>query len=580
MDTLAESEIRIYRALPGNDTGVDADPVQTEIVRHALNSAANQMKSTLIRTSFSPVIYDVLDFAAALYDAQVRLLAQAPSIPLFMGTLNFCVEAAVRGAGGVENLEPGDVILYNWPFGTGSHAQDTALVQPVFTADNELVGYSAIKAHWLDIGAIAPYCTDTTDVYQEGTFFPGVKLYRRGKLVDDIHRFVLANSRMPAFVAGDILAQATAVGIGARNLVRIVERYGPEMFRQSVERIFDHGEATVRSYFENIPDGRYTGQGMMDNNGVDDNPIPFNVIIEVRGSAVRVDFTHSPEVQPGPINCPVPSTISVARVAISMLAGAGYAPNEGHFRPLEVVTRPGTLFHPLPPAPSFLYGWPALQSIDAIYNAIGKAQPEAVPACSGCDIPNVYWWGYRKKTGEPWAHGGGMPCGGGAHVHGDGTTMYHVSLAQSRISPLELAETRFPLIYNKFELAPDSGGAGQNRGACGIDISYHVTEECFGTAPIERQKTPPWGLQGGMPARPNSMLVYRPGAAPEKIGKATGLKFPEGTVVDLSIAGGGGYGPPAQRAAARVRADIADGYISEAYAREHYPHSFSAVPIA
>ena len=230
---------------------------------------------------------------------------------------------------------------------------------------------------------------------------------------------------------------------------------------------------------------------------------------------------------------------------------------------------------PEPLVPSFLYGWPALQSIDAIYNAIGKAKPEAVPACSGCDIPNVYWWGYREKTGEPWAHGGGMPCGGGAHVRGDGTTMYHVSLAQSRISPLELAETKFPLIYNKFELARDSGGAGKNRGACGIDISYHVTEECFGTAPIERQKTPPWGLEGGSEARPNSMTVYRPGEAPEKIGKATGLKFPKGTVVDLAIAGGGGYGPPSERALERVHEDIADGYISEAYAREHYPQSIS-----
>ena len=299
MDTLADSEIRIYRALPGNDTGIDADPIQTEIIRHSLNSAANQMKRTLIRTSFSPVIYEVLDFAAALYDSQVRLLAQAPSIPLFMGTLNFCVEAAVAGAGGVENLEPGDVILYNWPFGTGSHAQDTAMVQPVFTEEGVLVGYSAIKAHWLDIGAVAPYCTDTTDVFQEGTFFPGVKLYRGGELVDDIYRLALANSRMPAFVAGDIQAQASAVGIGARNLVRIVERYGLEVFRNAVERIFDHGEATVRSYFENIPDGRYVGRGMMDNNGVDDKPIPFSVIIEVNGSSVRVDFTNSPEVQPG-----------------------------------------------------------------------------------------------------------------------------------------------------------------------------------------------------------------------------------------------------------------------------------------
>ena len=176
---------RVYRGSAANQgaAGVDADPITTEVIRHGLNSAAEQMKRALIRTAFSPVIYEVLDFAVAIYDRRVRLLAQAPALPLFMGTMSFCVEGAVEAVGGEDALERGDIILYNVPYGTGSHPQDAAVVMPVFLGDEGLIGYTTIKGHWLDIGGKEPYSTDTVDVFQEGTIFPGVKLYRRGELV-------------------------------------------------------------------------------------------------------------------------------------------------------------------------------------------------------------------------------------------------------------------------------------------------------------------------------------------------------------------------------------------------------------
>src|SRR6266446_6947599 len=237
----------IYRAGAGRATGeVDADPITTELIRNGLNSAANQMKRALIRTAFSPVIYEVLDFAVAIYDREIRLLAQAPSLPFFMGTMNFCVEAAVQAVGGEGALEPGDIILYNVPYGTGSHQQDAAVVMPVFLDDGELVGYATIKGHWLDIGGKEPYSTDTVDVHQEGTIFPGVKLYSRGVLVDDIYRMALANSRVPKMVAGAINAEVVGVRTGAAGLLRIVERYGRETFTEATERMFDHGEQVVR----------------------------------------------------------------------------------------------------------------------------------------------------------------------------------------------------------------------------------------------------------------------------------------------------------------------------------------------
>src|SRR3954451_11985932 len=285
----AIAEPIVYRAGMGSASGaVDADPITTEVIRHGLNSAAEQMKRALVRTAFSPVIYEVLDFAVAIYDRQVRLLAQAPSLPFFMGTMNLCVQATLDAVGGEDGLDPGDIVLYNYPYGTGSHPQDAAVVMPVYLNDEELIGYTTIKGHWLDIGGKEPYSTDTVDVFQEGTIFPGVKLYSRGQLVDDIFRMAIANSRVPKMVAGDINAEVVGVRTAAHALLRLVERYGLQTFRESVERMFDHGESVVRSYFERIPDGRYVGHGMMDNNGLDDEPVPFEVVLEVDGSTVRL----------------------------------------------------------------------------------------------------------------------------------------------------------------------------------------------------------------------------------------------------------------------------------------------------
>jgi N-methylhydantoinase B len=568
----------VYRAGKGLSSGVaDADPVTTEVIRHGLNSAANQMKRALIRTSFSPVIYEVLDFAVAVYDRDIRMLAQAPSLPFFMGTMNFCVEAAVQAVGGEESLEPGDIILYNFPYGTGSHPQDAALVMPVFLRDEELIGYTTIKAHWLDIGGKEPYSTDTVDVFQEGTIFPGVKLYARGELVRDIWRMALANSRVPKMVAGDINAEVAGVRVGAAGLCRLVERYGLGVFRPAVERMFDHGEAVVRSYFERIPDGCYVGEGVMDDNGLSDEPVPFEVVLEVEGSTVRLDYSNAPTAHPGPINCPLASTVSSSRIAITMLAGGGEAPNEGHFRPLEVVTRPGSMFHPLPPSPCFLYGWPAIQAMEVVYAAIAKAMPEAVPACSGGDINGIVWWGVREKTGEPWADGSPHPIGQGAHIRGDGaSSLIHHAEAATRFSPVEVWEARNPWLLEKVELAPDSCGPGRTRGGLGVDMFFHLLEDSYATTVVERTKNAPWGLEGGLEGRPNGVAVRWPDGRREALrGKNTRLHLPKGSTVELRNGGGGGYGPPSERTVEEVLADLREGYVTEEHARRHYAHALA-----
>ncbi|MBD42405.1 MAG: 5-oxoprolinase, partial [Pelagibacteraceae bacterium] len=354
-------EINTYKSKKLEDNkNFDCDPITTEIIRNSLNSAAEQMKKVLIRSAFSPIIYEVLDFASAIYDKNYCMLAQSPSLPGFMGTLSFCVEEAVKEVGGTKNLYDGDIIIYNNPYGSGSHSQDAAIVKPIFY-NNNLVGYSAIKAHWLDTGGKEPYSTDTVDIFQEGTIFPGLKLYSKGELVEDVYKLIIANTRVPKAIIGDLNAQLNGVKAGANALKRIINKFGYDLFYASVLEIYDHGEKLVRKTLSRIPNGMYTGYGQLDNNGNDEGVVKFKMNIEVRDSDLILDFSECPDQQNGPINCPLPSTVSKARVAFAMMAGNGQQPNEGFFRPLIIKTRKGSMFHPVSPAPCFLNGWPGLQ---------------------------------------------------------------------------------------------------------------------------------------------------------------------------------------------------------------------------
>jgi N-methylhydantoinase B len=555
----------------------DTDPIRTEVIRQALNAAAIQMRQAFVRTAFSPVIYEVYDFACALYDTEFRLLSQALGLQHFMGRLSFCVALAVEAVGGEEELEAGDILLYNIPYGTGAHAQDAAVIMPIFF-DERVVGYSAIKAHWLDIGGKDPYSTDTVDVFQEGTIFPGVKLCRRGEIVDDIFRIVAANSRVANLVTGDLQAEIVGVRTGAAAFVELLDTYGEDTFWPCVHRMFAHGESVVRSYFAEIPDGVYTAAGELDDNGVETDPVRYELVMTVKGSDVEIDFSRAPGEQAGPINCPLPATIAATRVAVMMLAGGGEAPNEGHFAPVSVITRPGTLFHPEPPAPCFLYGWPAIQAIEVVFRAISEARSGGVPAGSGGCVCCLVWWGERETTGEPWADGAPYPIGLGGHLDADGgNALMHVSQTAARAAPIEVFEARYPIRVEEADLAADSCGPGKHRGGLGLDMSFRALEDCWLTTVIERTKNAPWGLKGGGEGRPNGATLILPDGNRRQLGKATRVRVPKGATLEMHTGGGGGFGDPDERSADAVKQDLRNGYISEHFAQQHYPRVFTEI---
>jgi N-methylhydantoinase B len=346
------------------------------------------------------------------------------------------------------------------------------------------------------------------------------------------------------------------------GLLRLVTRYGLDEFDRSVERIFEHGEAVVRAYFDQIPDGRYGAAGEMDSNGVGDDPVPFEIGVEVDGSDVVVDFTAAPDEQQGPVNSPLPSTVSAARMAVIALAGGSESVNEGFFRPIEVRLRNGSMFHPRPPAPIYLYFWSALQAVDVIHRSIAEAFPQSVRAGSGGDICCVIWWGF-DANGNFWSDASNHVTGQGALEDGDGgAPLMHISSSAMRNSPVEVWEARHPIVIERFELIPDTGGAGQYRGGLAVEMTYRCEEDCFITSTVERTRVGGWGLAGGQPGVPNRMFVRHPDGSEDPIGKVTGLRLQAGSALAVVMGSGGGYGPQQLRAAAAMDADVRGGYVT------------------
>jgi N-methylhydantoinase B len=425
----------------------------------------------------------------------------------------------------------------------------------------------------MDMGAKEPFCTDTTDNFQEGVIFPGVRVYRAGRRVDDIYRTLLANSRLPEALAGDLEAQIAAARVGNDAVLRLIDRHGIETFQNAVEGIFDHGEATVRRFLSQLPSGRFVAAGALDDDGIGDALVPFEVSIDISDADVVVDFTSAPDSAAGPVNCPLPTTVSAARLAVLTIAGGGESANEGHFRPITVRTRPGSLFDPLPPAPIYLYGWPAAQAIDAIHAALADAVPAAVRAGSGGDFCGMVWWGERPD-GSFWASGTDHVTGQGARSDGDGgPPLMHISFSGMRNTPVETLELRYPMLVERFELAADSGGAGRFRGGPGLDIRYRMLADAHFTSPIERTRTPPWGLRGGEPGRPNRLRVVLADGSEHVLRKTTARAVPAGSAIEIEVGGGGGYGPASARDPMSVQDDLRNGYVTEDAARRLYPHA-------
>ena len=541
----------------------------TQVIRSYLLSAAEEMRRTLVRTAFNPVIYEVFDFGISLYDRNLELIADAPGLALFLGANDYAIRKGVEYIGR-ENFERGDIVLMNYPYWNSAHAMDVTLFAPVFAQNAEApFAFTCIRAHWMDLGAKDPgYVLDSTDVHQEGLILPGMKVYKRGRPDREILELIRFNSRMPELVIGDLEAQVAATRTGERRLIEIHEKFGGAALDDAIQRILAHGETQVREALTKLPHGTWTAEDLVDDDGITDTPVPIKVEVTIDDHGMHCDFAGSSPAVRGPINMPFGLTETVCKLVLKSLTTPEEPSNAGHFRPLTVAAEPGTLFHAVYPAATFTL-WTAHLAIELVYKALAKGMEERLAASSGGDVPGFMMVGI-DPSGSLYAVSNNDPVGWGATAKHDGVNATnHISGSLVRNTPVEVMEIRTGMLMNSLELRCDSGGAGRFRGGLGATrkIAFRSSGEFLTVT--KKTKTRPWPLAGGRDTDPISMVLF-PGTAKEKRVGTYRAQVAAGDQAIYETAGGAGYGPPMEREPSLVLEDVLEGYVSVDAARDIY----------
>jgi N-methylhydantoinase B len=538
------------------------DPVTTEIIRCALLQAAEDMNTTLIRSSYTPVIYEAKDCAVALLDRDHNVLGQSSGLPIFLGNLEVCTRFTEEQYG-ADVWQEGDVWLQNDSYIGGTHLNDVTVYGPIFV-DGSLVGFAASRAHWLDVGSKdAGGSMDSTSIFQEGLRLGPVRVYAGGRPCRDLHSVIGRNVRFPHATLGDMRAQVSCVLTGQRRLAEIVARWGVRTVAEARDAIFAQTELLERASITTIPDGVYRAGGFLDNDGVDlATPLPVNVVVTVSGDSVEVDLTDCADQAVGPVNCGAAQAVAAVRVAYKLLVSADVPLNGGSFRPLGVRTRPGSMLAASSPAACQYYYSHLGLLIDLVVKALSGVLPAKAAAASYGDSMIVQFTGVDPRSGKFYVSQEATVGGWGAWAGGDGETCLINNVNGSlRDMPIEVLETLFPVRVRSYAIRPSSGGTGRWRGGHGVVREYEFTADTSLSLWFERSVTPAWGLAGGDPGRPPEVVV-NPGAPDEvRLLKANALPVSAGSVLRCASGGGGGYGSAAERDPAAHADDLACGVV-------------------
>lgn len=551
-----------------NEGTAALDGATVEVIRNYLLSAVEQMRRTLVRTAFNPVIYEVLDFGISLYDAQLRLIAAAPGITSFLGANDYAIVKGVEYVG-AENLARGDIVILNYPYWSSAHTYDALLFAPVYHGQDDLpTAYLCVRAHWMDLGAKDPgYVLDSTDVHQEGLLLPGTKIVKRGRIDREILELIRFNSRLPDLVTGDFHAQVAAIRVGEQRLLEVYDKFGTAAVQTAVEAILDHGERLARAAVRALPDGSWTASDWLDDDGIGEEMILMAVAVRIEGEEFHVDWSASAGAAAGPVNMPYGATQTLSKVVFKGITTPLQAANAGHFRNLHVYAPPGNLFHAVYPAPTFTL-WTKMVAFELIHKALAQGMP-GIAASSGGDEPGFMAVG-RLASGDPFVISNNEGIGwGAAPTHDGSNALQHLSTSVVRNTPVEVLEHKATLLHERLELRADSGGAGRNRGGVGIRRDVRFTADGEVLSMKKKTKTRPWALAGGHEAETNGMIVH-PGTPRERRLGMRRAPMRAGERFFNFSAGGGGYGNPLEREPQRVVDDVLNGYVSGEAAREVY----------
>jgi len=565
-----------------NNRRVDAshprlDPIAAEMIIHSLNAIPNVIDKNITRTAYSVLVSEYKDFAAGIVAADGRLVCQCKGgLPVFVAN---ALSAAV-GDGlklyGKSDLQTGDVVITNAAATMGQHLNNVVMYTPIRISEDDdgLLGFMVIVVHWMDVGGWVPgscTTTKTTEIFQEGIQFPSLKLLSRGKRVPEIYRLVEVNTRFTQLVLGDMESQVAGCMMGRDMVLEVVGKYGIGAVRSAIEYFWTRTETAVRNAIRAIPDGIYEASSFLDDDGIHrDRTLPVAVKVEIHGDEMTVDLSGLADQVPGPWNAGFQGgAVAAVRIACKFFFASEEVANDGTFRPIRIVCRPGTIMSAQGTAALAGSGHNLPTIVDTILRALGQAVAGRVPAAHlGNYSAQIIL--DRTPGGRGWYHLEAMAGGWGAAHDRDGNGPFR-SMAHGDTPevPVELQETSYPYRIKRVRLRTDSGGAGRFRGGLGIEKVYELLGPVRYTAMIDRTKCPPWGVEGGGEGQPGRVEVHRGGKL-----VATALKddleLPAGDELRVYSAGGGGYGSPLERPVEKVIEDVRSGYVSTEAAERVY----------
>ncbi|MGH7263282.1 MAG: hydantoinase B/oxoprolinase family protein [Candidatus Rokuibacteriota bacterium] len=549
-------------------TRTATDPILLELIKNALDAIVDEMAISLVRTAYSNNLKNAMDMSCALCDAQGRLIAQGLTLPLHLGSIPDAMREIRRKFAG--RIRPGDVFILNDPFEGGTHLPDFYIFKPIFVGP-DLVGWSASIGHQLDVGGKTPGGNgcDATEIFQEGLRIPPVKLYAGGEPVEALFELIERNVRVPRQVLGDVRSQVAACLTGERGYAGLIERHGRDLLASCTTALLDQAERLARNAIRAMPDGVYRFTDHIDDDGIDPDPIPITVAVTVAGDRLIADFTGSAPQVKGAINSPLPFTKSAVYACVRHLVGGEPPNNEGYFRPIEVIAPPGTVVNPVLPASVAARGLTGFRIANSVFGALAQIAPDRVFACEAGGDTGVSIGGYDTQR-RPFVFLEFLFGSWGGRPTKDGVDACSSSVVNFSNNPIEVIESEYPIVIQRYGYVPDTGGPGKFRGGLALVREYRF-ENPEGTLQLrtDRRSFRPYGLQGGREGTPSRNVLDPEGEGRDLPAKCT-LTIRQGDVFRHVLAGAGGWGEPLERDPERVLRDVREEKMTPEYARREY----------
>lgn len=544
------------------------DPITLDIIQNSLQAAADEMFAAMKKTAMSSIIYEVLDMGTGIMDAKGELASSGAGIPAFIGVLDKAVKVIISKFDQEGDIQPGDVFATNDPYYGGvTHLNDIVVAMPVF-ADGRLIAWTGNIAHNSDVGGMAPgsLTGEAKEIYQEGLRLPAIKIIAEGEPIQPVMAIIKVNSRMPDVLEGDLWAAIASVRIGERRLLELADKYGAATFENAISSFMDYGAAASRRALIDLPNGTFELSEEQDDGQ------RFNVKITISDDRFTVDLRDNPDQSDNPVNTSRDGSMVATQMMFKSLTDPHSPANGGSFEPIELLTREGSVFHAVEPAPIGFYYEIELRLYDLIWRCLAPHMQDRLAAGHFASVCGTFIGGIHPDTGRPYTIIEPQLGGWGASREGDGNAaMFCGFHGETFNCPAEINEARNGLYVDRMALNMEPGGEGRHTGGRGIVMDYRIrADNGFLTAGYTRSKFPAWGVDGGREGSPNYVEFRPKDGAPERFAFVSGKTTKKDDVIRVVTGNGGGLGNPKDRDPELVRRDVKNGLLSAERAKEIY----------